>query len=149
MYLLAGNMFEVSNLRHTEAGGVVLGSEQVGDFLPPAFVLGVRCRRWCPARTASLYGLPRIRDYCYAGVTAVVPSAYAHTSVASAPSAHTGRLAVVSNTCRPSYLPTVLMAAAALDRLAVVSCAGVSGRQPVAADPLCLYQRDGCPLQAM
>ena len=24
MYLLAGNMFEVSNLRHTEAGGVVL-----------------------------------------------------------------------------------------------------------------------------
>lgn len=37
MYLLAGNMFEVSNLRHTEAGGVVLGSEQVGDFLPPAF----------------------------------------------------------------------------------------------------------------
>ena len=25
MYLLAVNMFEVSNLRHTEAGGVVLG----------------------------------------------------------------------------------------------------------------------------
>ena len=37
MYLLTGNMSEVSNLRHTEAGGVVLGSEQVGDFLPPAF----------------------------------------------------------------------------------------------------------------
>ena len=30
MYLLVGNMFEVSNLRHTEAGGVVLGGEQVG-----------------------------------------------------------------------------------------------------------------------
>ena len=29
VYLLAGNMFE--------AGEVVLGSEQVGDFLPPAF----------------------------------------------------------------------------------------------------------------
>ena len=25
MYLLTGNMFEVSNLRHTEASGVVLG----------------------------------------------------------------------------------------------------------------------------
>ena len=37
MYLLTRNMFEVSNLRHTEAGEVVLGSEQVGDFLPPAF----------------------------------------------------------------------------------------------------------------
>ena len=35
MYLLVGNMFEVSNLRHTEAGGVVLGGEQVCNFLPP------------------------------------------------------------------------------------------------------------------
>ena len=35
MYLLTRNMFEVSNLRHTEAGEVVLSSEQVGNFLPP------------------------------------------------------------------------------------------------------------------
>ena len=35
MYLLVGNMFEVSNLRHTEAGGVVLGGEHIGDLLPP------------------------------------------------------------------------------------------------------------------
>ena len=28
MYLLTRNMFEVSNLRHTEASGVVLGGEQ-------------------------------------------------------------------------------------------------------------------------
>ena len=42
------------------------------------------------------YGLPLIRDVSYAGVTNVVPSAYFHGAVASAPDAHTGRSFVMS-----------------------------------------------------
>ena len=42
MYLLAGNMFEVSNLRHTEAGGVVLG------YAPAITGIAPMVESWAP-----------------------------------------------------------------------------------------------------